>query len=111
MLPRLELRSDRLGLVLSGETRFDGGFVVNLKSLPGEGQTGGVWDLLRALDDAGGVTLRGSLLDGSLEPVLPDVSKLVGAAQARGVLDLLQKGVGADLRGPLNDALGELGRD
>jgi hypothetical protein len=111
VLPQIEIRSDALGLVLSGETRFDGPYQVNLKSLPGEGQTGGVWDLVRALDDAGGVTLRGSLLDGSVEPVLPDLSKLARAAQARGALDLLKKGVGSDLRAPLEDVLGTLGKD
>ena len=108
-LPALELRSSKLGLVLTGETRFDGTFRVNLKSLPAEGQTGKVWQIVRALDDAGGVTLQGSLIDGTVQPVLPDLQKLIAAAQARGALDMIERNVSEDLRGPLKDALGGLG--
>ena len=55
------------------------------------------------------MTLQGSLIDGTVQPVLPDLQKLIAAAQARGALDMIERNVSEDLRGPLKDALGGLG--
>jgi len=87
-LPRIELRSDALDLLFTGRVRFDGTFDFRIRSLLPD-DAAGVKALVKALDDAGGVVLKGSLIDQTVTAELPDVDRLIAAARERGVLDLL----------------------
>jgi hypothetical protein len=101
-LPRLLIRLQGVDLEVSGESRFDGPFQLTVKTA-GEGQEG-LLAVLEAIDDVGGVRLRGDLAAGSVEPELPALEPLLEAARRRGVLELLQAQVtGGSLREALED--------
>ncbi len=74
-LPAIDLRAPSLHLRLQGHASFDGKYRLNVRAV--EAAAGPLAaEVLRVVDQAGGVTIEGDVASGTCAPALPDRSKL-----------------------------------
>lgn len=89
-LPGIDLKSEAVDLRISGQASFDGPYRLNVRTLDAAGGAA-VKQVLQVIDDAGGVTIEGDLVQGTCAPALPDAAKLEAAGRSAGLPDVLRR--------------------
>jgi len=88
-IPKIALRSKAVNLAAAAEVGFGGDYSMTLRSL-NEGTPTPIDGLLKVLDQAGGVGIKGNLGKDGVEVVTPSLDALSDSAKKQGLVDTLK---------------------
>jgi hypothetical protein len=95
-IPRIALRSKAVNLAAAADVSFDGAYSMTFHAL-GEGPPSPIDGLLKVVDQAGGIGIKGDLREDGVEAILPSMEALGDSAKKQGLQDALkQTAVGID---------------
>lgn len=88
-IPKIALRSKAVNLAAAAEVGFAGDYSMTIRSL-NEGTPTPIDGLLKVLDQAGGVGIKGTLGKDGVEVITPSLDALSDSAKKQGLVDTLK---------------------
>lgn len=88
-IPKIALRSKAVNLAAAAEVGFSGDYSMTLRSL-NEGAPTPIDGLLKVIDQAGGVGIKGNLGEDGVEVITPSLDALSDSAKKQGLVDTLK---------------------